>query len=150
MRHLRSLKHPLTTTFAVALLVIAMGCSKSNDTGVAGKPPAVTSQVSSSPQAKPASKLGSLTAFRDVAVEVNALVNKGDLTAAKARIKDLEIGWDAAEAGLKPRAADDWHMLDKSIDHALSALRANAPNQNDCKKAMDDLLRTFDFLQPQR
>lgn len=56
--------------------------------------------------------------------------------------------WDAAEAGLKPRAADDWHRLDDAIDQALSALRADAPNQSDCKAAMARLLTTFDTLQP--
>ncbi len=45
---------------------------------------------------------------------------------------------------LKPRAAEDWHILDKAIDHALAALRADNPNQSDCEKVMVELLSTFD------
>ena len=74
------------------------------------------------------------------------MVGKGKLPATKVRIKDLEIAWDAAEAGLKPRAADKWHVPDKAIDKALTALRAGTPSQADCKTTMADLLQTFGRL----
>ena len=57
------------------------------------------------------------------------------------------MAWDSAEAGLKPRAADDWHVLDKAIDNTLKALRADAPSQTDCRAAISALLKTFDLLQ---
>ena len=146
MNHLHSLSRPLALASAVALLVLAAGCSKPVDTGAAGASPAAV-QLDSATQAKTASKLGDLSSFRAIASDVSDIVDKGDLPAALARIKALEVAWDSSEAGLKPRAAADWHVLDKAIDHALKALRADPANSTDSKKAMADLLSTFDTLQ---
>ena len=91
-----------------------------------------------------ASKLGDLSPFEKIVVDTESLIDKGNLAGAKVRIKDLETSWDEAEPSLKPRAAGEWHNVDKAIDRALSALRADPPNVATCKKSLVELRALMD------
>ncbi|MCO4876123.1 hypothetical protein VOI32_09890 [Paraburkholderia caribensis] len=130
------------------LLVTATAVAASHASAAVRMPPwiAALSPISSANAATEASKLGDLSKFRVIVVDTSKLVDANDLAGAEKRIKDLETSWDEAEAGLKPRAAADWHKLDKSIDDALAALRESSPSQARCKKTLTDLLAMMDRM----
>jgi uncharacterized membrane-anchored protein len=94
-------------------------------------------------QPHPTTRLGNLTAFATIVTDVQARVARNDLAGGKARVKDLEVAWDDAEAGLKPRDSAKWHQLDGEIDAVLTALRAGSPNQADCNASLSALLGTL-------
>jgi uncharacterized membrane-anchored protein len=95
-------------------------------------------------RARPATALGDLSSFAAVAMDVQAKVGTNDLRGAKTRVKDLEVSWDGAEAGLKPRDPASWHRLDDEIDAVLAALRASHPARSECAARLATLVTTLD------
>ena len=95
-------------------------------------------------QPKPTTRLGNLTTFATITADLQAMVAKNDLAGGKKRVKDLEVSWDDAEAGLKPRDSGKWHQLDDEIDGVLTSLRAGNPNQADCTANLAALKATLD------
>ena len=99
--------------------------------------------AASARKAHPTTRLGDLTSFATIVTDVNGRVARNDLAGGKTRIKDLEVAWDDAEAGLKPRDAGKWHQLDGEIDDALTALRAGSPSRSTCSATLATLLTTL-------
>ena len=95
----------------------------------------------------PTSPIGDLRPFAVIVDDVTTKAKKGDLAAATARIKDLEVAWDNGEAAMKPASPDDWHTMDSAIDGALTALRTTSPAKATCVSALTNLQSTIEALE---
>jgi uncharacterized membrane-anchored protein len=148
-------RHDFAWAAAGVIAVAAIGSGLSASTTTAGTPAATTTvqaatgiQAGAAPKkARPTTRLGDLTRFAAIVTDVQGRVAKNDLAGGKSRVKDLEVAWDDAEAGLKPRDPAKWHQLDDQIDAVLTALRSGSPSQSDCASTLQALsasLNKFD------
>lgn len=95
-----------------------------------------------------AASLGDLSAFSAIINDVKSMAERGDLAAAKTRIKDFEVAWDQAEPGLKPMDPAHWGLIDEAADAALSALRAKKPDAANVDETLVGLLATLQSHAP--
>lgn len=111
---------------SLAVLLSVLGC---------GKPAKVHTAVPHDYSA-----LGDLSEYKKIAEDTLAIVDTGDLDAAKTRIKDLETAWDKAEPAMKPKNEEAWTSVDKAIDHALAQLRNATPVKDKCASSLRGLI----------
>ncbi|NMO53715.1 hypothetical protein HH310_21330 [Actinoplanes sp. TBRC 11911] len=124
--------------------VLSSAQTTPGDTATTGLTVKGTSTAAATRKPHPTTRLGDLTSFVTIATDVQAKVNANNLSGGKTRVKDLEVAWDDAEAGLKPRDPGKWHKLDDQIDTVLTALRAGNPSQADCASSLKTLISTLD------
>jgi uncharacterized membrane protein YkoI len=125
------MKYSLTSGAFVAVCLMALPFVPAS--------PALAQNTASQSQ-----RMGDLSSFRSIAVDTLAIVNSSNLPHAKTRISDLETSWDKAEGKLRPRDPEQWRIIDKAIDAALTQLRADKPRAIASKDALQALLGTFD------
>jgi hypothetical protein len=89
-----------------------------------------------------------LSNFRTAVAHDKALVDKGDLAAARTRLKDLDKFWDGTGASSSAQTVACWRVIDRAIDRrldrALLALRPHWPNAAMGDKALADLIVAVD------
>ena len=60
-----------------------------------------------------------LSNVRAAVADAKALVDKGDLAAARTRLKDLDKFWDGTVASSSPQTVARWRVIDRAIDRGL-------------------------------
>ena len=80
--------------------------------------------------------LGDLSSFKTIIADVQAIVAKGDMTAAAKRITDYESAWDQGETAIRPLNPTYWGNIDHAADVALRALREPSPSADKVQKAL--------------
>ncbi|ABX41845.1 COG4705 family protein [Lachnoclostridium phytofermentans] len=84
-----------------------------------------------------------MSQFVTIEEDVLVLVNNGDFSAAKTRVKDLETTWDQSAAVLKAADKERWKQADSGIDAVLHEIRAGKPDMDSSKIALENSMNMF-------
>jgi hypothetical protein len=117
----------LTIALIIIPIVIFVGCTMAT--------------ASASPST--AAGLGDLTAFKTIVVDVQGLVDKGDVAGAQTRITDYETAWDQAETAIRPLDQTAWSNIDRANDAVFTSIRASTPDPAAMKAALATLVATL-------
>ncbi|WP_020587019.1 hypothetical protein [Desulfobacter curvatus] len=90
--------------------------------------------------------LGDLSPFKTITVATLELVDSGNLSAAKTKVRDLETAWDNAAGALKRMNKEKWAEVDDAIDTVLRQLRAFHQDSVACQESLHSLLTVIDTL----
>lgn len=95
-------------------------------------------------QAATLTELGDLSGLSAIAADALTITKTGDLVSAEKRITDFETAWDQAAATMQPLNPAAWGIIDVAADHAIEALRAGSPSQQDAETALAALVAALD------
>jgi hypothetical protein len=81
---------------------------------------------------------GPLITLANATLAAVAADKKADM---ETKITELESAWDAQEKTFKPINADQWTVIDKTLDKAIAALRGSKFDAKKGKDALDSLVK---------
>jgi hypothetical protein len=87
--------------------------------------------------------LGNLSAMQAIVRDTAALAKTGNMTAAEARISDLETAWDDAQPVMRAKNPEAWGRVDGAADGAFRTLRAGTPDPAAVDAALITLAATL-------
>lgn len=145
-------KHDYAWAAAGAVAVVAAAAVLApSPTPAAASPVTASGGAHGNPlESDATSPIGDLRPMAVIVDDVAAKTKAGDLPAATARVKDLEVAWDDGEAAMKPASPDDWHTMDSAIDGVLTALRATPPSKSASEAALTTLQTTIGTLEKKK
>ena len=88
--------------------------------------------------------LGDLSPLKAIVADVQAHADKGDMTAAAARMTDYESAWDQGQTSIRPLNPTYWGNVDAESDAAIKSLREPHPSPTKVKASLSALMASLD------